>query len=94
MAMVGVSVPIWRSRLWGAVSEARWMASMASADIPAMQRMIAGNIAVARENVRAELTRLSAIQKDILPRAACGHERHRRLRRRTGTDANRPRFRA
>ncbi len=69
MAMVGVTVPIWRDRLSAGVSEAQSMVAMTSADISAMERMIAGNIAVARENVLAERARLVALQQDILPRA-------------------------
>ncbi len=69
MAMVGISVPIWRDRLGAGVSEAQSMVAMASADISAMERMVVGNIAVARERVFAERTRLLSIQQDILPRA-------------------------
>jgi outer membrane protein TolC len=43
------------------------MVTMASADIEAMQRMIAGSIAAARESVIAERTRLLALRNDILP---------------------------
>jgi outer membrane protein TolC len=69
MAMVGISIPIWRESLGAGVSEAKAMAAMASADIDAMERMFVGNIAIARESVLAERTRLLAIQQDILPRA-------------------------
>jgi cobalt-zinc-cadmium efflux system outer membrane protein len=69
MAMVGISVPIWRERLTAGVSEAQSMVAMASADISAMERTITGTIALARENVLAERTRLLAIRQDILPRA-------------------------
>ena len=69
MAMVGISVPIWRDRLGAGVSEAQSMVAMASADISAMERMVVGNVAVARERVLAERTRLLSIQQDILPRA-------------------------
>jgi outer membrane protein TolC len=69
MAMVGVSLPIWRERLAAGVSEAQAMASMASADIDAMQRTIVGRVAVSREAVAALRTRLLALQNDVLPRA-------------------------
>jgi outer membrane protein TolC len=69
MAMVGVTVPIWRERLGAGVDEARSMVTMASADIEAMQRMIAGAIAAARESVLAERTRLLALRNDVLPRS-------------------------
>jgi outer membrane protein TolC len=69
MAMVGVTVPIWRARLGAGVTEARSMVTMASADIEAMQRMIVGSIASARESVTAERTRLLALKNDILPRS-------------------------
>ena len=45
------------------------MVTMATAEISAMERMITGNIAVAREDVLAERIRLLAIRQDILPRA-------------------------
>jgi outer membrane protein TolC len=69
MAMVGVSVPLWRERRSAGVAEARSMAAMASADIEAIQRMVAGSIAAARENVLAERVRLLALRNDVLPRA-------------------------
>jgi outer membrane protein TolC len=69
MAMVGVSVPLWRERLGAGVAEAQSMVTMASADIDAMQRMIAGSIAAAREAVLAERTRLTALRSDVLPRS-------------------------
>ncbi len=69
MAMVGVSVPLWREKLGAGVSEAHAMESMASADLDAMQRMVTGRIASARALVVAARTRLVALQTDILPRA-------------------------
>jgi outer membrane protein TolC len=45
------------------------MVAMAGAEVSAMERMIAGNIAAARERVLAEQARLLAIREDILPRA-------------------------
>jgi outer membrane protein TolC len=69
MAMVGVSVPLWRGRLGAGVAEAQSMVTMTSADIDAMQRMIAGSIAAEREAVLAERTRLTALRNDVLPRS-------------------------
>jgi outer membrane protein TolC len=69
MAMVGVSVPLWRERLGAGVTEAQSMVAMASADVEAMQRMIAGSIASARETVVAERARLLSLRDDILPRS-------------------------
>jgi outer membrane protein TolC len=69
MAMVGVSVPLWRGRLGAGVADAQSMVTMASADIDAVQRMIAGSIAAAREAVLAERTRLTALRSDVLPRS-------------------------
>ena len=40
MAMVGLSLPIWRSKLRAGVAEAQAMRSMAEADLRAMTRMI------------------------------------------------------
>jgi outer membrane protein TolC len=69
MAMVGVSVPLWRERLGAGVAEAKSMATMASADVDAMQRMVAGSVAAARETVMAERARLLALRNDVLPRS-------------------------
>jgi outer membrane protein TolC len=69
MVMVGLSIPIWRERLGAGVAEAEAMAAMSSADIDAIQRMIAGSIASAREAVIANVKRLLALRNDILPRA-------------------------
>jgi outer membrane protein TolC len=68
-AVVGVSIPLWRSKLEAGVTGAQDMVSMAGADIDAMQRMIAGAVASAREAVLAERTRLLALRNDILPRS-------------------------
>jgi outer membrane protein TolC len=69
MGMVGISVPLWRDKLGAGVREARSMVTMAGADIDAMQRMIAGSVAGARERVEAERIRLLSVQRDVLPRA-------------------------
>jgi outer membrane protein TolC len=69
MAMIGVSIPVWREKLGAGVAEARAMESMAAADVAAMNRMVLGRVASARELVIAERTRLVALRSDILPRA-------------------------
>lgn len=69
MVMVGVSIPIWRDKLGASVSEARSMADMASADLTAMQRMIEGQAAAARERVAAARARYLALRDNIVPRA-------------------------
>ena len=45
MAMVGVSLPIWRGRLRAGVAEAQAMRAMSEADLRAMTRMIEGEAA-------------------------------------------------
>jgi len=69
MAMVGVSVPLWRDKLAAGVDEAKAMRSMSSSDLDAIARMITGRIAAARDVVAAERIRYLAIRDDILPRA-------------------------
>lgn len=69
MLMVGVSVPIWRQRLSSGVAEAQAMQRMASADLEAMRRMIAGEALAARENVVAARIQLNLLREDVLPRA-------------------------
>jgi cobalt-zinc-cadmium efflux system outer membrane protein len=67
--MVGVTLPIFRERLGAGVVEARAMSAMANADEDAMQRMILGAIASAREAVIAARTRWLALDSEIVPRA-------------------------
>jgi cobalt-zinc-cadmium efflux system outer membrane protein len=69
MAMVGVSVPLWRSRLDAGVAEARAMTAMARADWRAMARMVEGEAAAARHRVLAARQRVLALRDDVLPRA-------------------------
>jgi len=69
MGMVGISLPIWREKLGAGVGEAQAMATGASAEISALARVIAGNVASAREHVFAERTRLVSLRDDILPRS-------------------------
>lgn len=69
MAMVGVSLPVWRSKLEAGVAEAEAMRAMAEAELRAMTRMIEGDAAVAVNQVQAARARQSAIRTDVLPRA-------------------------
>ena len=69
MAMVGLSLPIWRSKLRAGVAEAEAMRAMSEADLRAMTRMIEGEAAVALSQVRAAHDRQIAINTDVLPRA-------------------------
>jgi outer membrane protein TolC len=69
MAMVGVSLPIWRDKLKAGVAEAQAMRSMAQADLRAMTRMIEGEAAVAVSQVQAARDRQDALNTDVLPRA-------------------------
>jgi outer membrane protein, heavy metal efflux system len=70
MVMVGVSIPLWRDKLRAGVSEANAMADMVSADLEAMQRMIRGEAAAARERVAAARERYLALRDNIVPRAS------------------------
>jgi outer membrane protein TolC len=69
MAMVGLSLPIWRDKLRAGVAEAQAMRSMAEADLRAMTRMIEGEAAVAVSQVQAARDRQTALTTDVLPRA-------------------------
>lgn len=69
MLMVGVSVPIWRSRLSAGVAEAQAMEEMARSDVRAMQTMIEGQALVAREQLLAARERLLALAQQVVPRA-------------------------
>jgi outer membrane protein TolC len=69
MAMVGVSLPIWRAKLRAGVAEAQAMRAMSEAELRAMTRMIEGDAAVAVHQVRAASDRQAAIRTDVLPRA-------------------------
>ena len=69
MAMIGVSLPIWRGKLRAGVAEAQAMRAMSEAELRAMTRMIEGDAAVAVHQVRAARDRQSAIRTDVLPRA-------------------------
>jgi outer membrane protein TolC len=69
MAMVGLSLPIWRGKLRAGVAEAQAMRAMSEAELRAMARMIEGDAAVAVYQVRAAHDRQTALQQDVLPRA-------------------------
>jgi outer membrane protein TolC len=69
MAMVGLSLPIWRGKLRAGVAEAQAMQSMSEADLRAMTRMIEGDAAVALSGLQAARDRQAALAADVLPRA-------------------------
>ena len=53
MAMVGISLPIWRGKLRAGVAEAQAMRAMSEADLRAMTRMIEGDAAAAVNQLQA-----------------------------------------
>ncbi len=69
MAMVGISLPIWRGKLRAGVDEAQAMRAMSEADLRAMARMIEGEAAVAVNQLQAAHDRQQALRDDVLPRA-------------------------
>ena len=69
MAMVGLSLPIWRGKLHAGVAEAQAMRAVSEADLRAMTRMIEGEAAVAVSQLQAARDRQTAISADVLPRA-------------------------
>jgi outer membrane protein TolC len=69
MAMVGVSLPIWRGKLHAGVAEAQAMRAMSEGDLKAMTRMIEGDAAVAVNRLQAARDRQLALRDDVLPRA-------------------------
>jgi cobalt-zinc-cadmium efflux system outer membrane protein len=69
MAMVGVSLPIWRGKLRAGVAEAQAMRAMSEADLQGMARMIEGDAAVAVNQLQAARDRHAALTSDVLPRA-------------------------
>jgi outer membrane protein TolC len=69
MAMVGLSLPIWRDKLRAGVAEAQAMQAMAEADLRAMTRTIEGEAAVAVSQLQAARDRQMALNSDVLPRA-------------------------
>ena len=69
MAMVGISLPIWREKLRAGVAEAEAMRAMSQSDLLAMTRMIEGEAAVAVNSLQAANARQTALVRDVLPRA-------------------------
>jgi outer membrane protein TolC len=69
MAMVGISLPIWRGKLRAGVAEAQAMRAMSEADLRAMTRMIEGDAAAAAHQLQATRDRQDALTADVLPRA-------------------------
>jgi outer membrane protein TolC len=69
MLMVGISIPLWRGKLSAGVAEAEAMTDMARADLSAMQLMVEGETAKAREQLMAARERYLALRDDVLPRA-------------------------
>jgi cobalt-zinc-cadmium efflux system outer membrane protein len=69
MAMVGVTLPIWRGTLHAGVAEAQAMRAMSEADLRAMTRMIEGDAAAAVNQLQAARDRQAALTADVLPRA-------------------------
>jgi outer membrane protein TolC len=69
MAMVGVSLPIWRGKLRAGVAEAQAMQAMSEAELRAMTRMFEGEVAVAASQVEAWRDRRHALHTNVLPRA-------------------------
>ena len=69
MAMVGVTLPIWRGKLHAGVAEAQAMRAMSEADLRAMTRMIEGDAAAAVNQLQAARDRQAALTADVLPRA-------------------------
>lgn len=69
MAMVGLSLPIWRGKLRAGVAEAEAMRAMSEADLRAMTRMIEGEAAVAVSRLQAARDRQMALTANVLPRA-------------------------
>ncbi len=69
MAMVGISLPIWRGKLRAGVAEAEAMRAMSEADLRAMTRMIEGDAAAAVHELQAARDRQAALNSNVLPRA-------------------------
>jgi cobalt-zinc-cadmium efflux system outer membrane protein len=69
MAMVGMSVPIFRHKNRAIVAEARNMTDMARADLNAMRNMLQGTVAKTRQDVLAARARALALRDDVLPRS-------------------------
>jgi outer membrane protein TolC len=69
MLMLGVSIPLWRSKLRAGVDEAQAMVDMATADLTAMRRMVEGEAMASREQTIAARERYLALRDEVVPRA-------------------------
>ena len=69
MTMVGLSLPIWRTKLRSGVAEAEAMRAMSEADLQAMTRMIEGDAAAAVNQLQATHDRQLSLRDNVLPRA-------------------------
>ncbi len=69
MTMVGLSLPIWRTKLRSGVAEAEAMRAMSEADLQAMTRMIEGDAAAAVGQLQASRDRQLSLRDNVLPRA-------------------------
>lgn len=69
MTMLGLSLPIWRTKLRSGVAEAQAMRAMTAADLQAMRRMIEGDAASAVSQLTAWRDRRLALRVNVLPRA-------------------------
>ena len=69
MAMVGVSLPLFRGKLHAGVAEAQAMRAMSEADLRAMTRLIEGEAAAAVGQLDAARARQAGLAADVLPRA-------------------------
>ena len=69
MTMVGLSLPIWRTKLRSGVAEAGAMRAMSEADLQAMTRMIEGDAAAAVGQLQASRDRQLSLRDNVLPRA-------------------------
>ncbi len=68
MFMLGISVPIWRSKLRAGVAEAQEMERMTRSELQAMKRMIEGEALSAFNNIKAEKNRYTLLKNDVLAR--------------------------
>ena len=69
MTMLGLSLPIWRTKLRSGVAEAEAMRAMSEADLQAMTRMIEGDAAAAVGQLQASRDRQLSLRDNVLPRA-------------------------
>jgi outer membrane protein TolC len=69
MAMVGLTLPIWRGKLRAAVAEAQAMRAMSEADLRATTRTIGGQAVAALSQLEAARERHAALTTNVLPRA-------------------------